>query len=163
MGHGPGRLQRRRRRLVQVEHEKAGPEDIICRVTVHNRSGQDAALRVLPTLWFRNTWSWGTAEPGPRLCRDQAAHPVIRAEHHELGRFYLHAQPGADLLFCENETNAARLWQAGSTTRFPKDGIGDYLLHGAATVNPDGEGTKAAVPRPAPGAGPGGAPPSWSG
>jgi Mannosylglycerate hydrolase MGH1-like glycoside hydrolase domain len=130
---------------VEVEHAKAGPEDIICRVTVHNRSGRDAALHVLPTLWFRNTWSWGTAEPRPRLCRDQAAHPVIRAEHHELGRFYLHAQPGAGLLFCENETNTARLWPAGNSPRFPKDGIGEHILHGAETVNPGGEGTKAAA------------------
>jgi hypothetical protein len=129
---------------VEVEHAKAGPEDIICRVTVHNRSGRDAALRVLPTLWFRNTWSGG-ADPRPRLCRDQAAHPVIRAEHHELGRFYLHAQPGAGLLFCENETNAARLWQAGHSPRFPKDGISEHILHGAETVNPSGEGTKAAA------------------
>ena len=130
---------------VEVEHAKAAPEDIICRITVHNRSSQDAVLQVLPTLWFRNTWSWGTAAPRPRLCRDQSAHPVIRAECHELGEFYLHAQPGAGLLFCENETNAARLWQAESTPRFPKDGIGDHILHGAETVNPDGEGTKAAV------------------
>jgi hypothetical protein len=130
---------------VEVEHAKAGPEDIICRITVHNRSGRDAALQVLPTLWFRNTWSWGAAEPRPRLCREQSADPVIRAEHHELGRLYLHAQPGAGLLFCENETNSARLWQAGSPARFPKDGIGDHILHSAETVNPGGEGTKAAV------------------
>jgi mannosylglycerate hydrolase MGH1-like protein len=130
---------------VEVEHAKAAPDDILCRITVHNRSAQDAALHVLPTLWFRNNWSWGSGEPKPRLCRAESAHPVIRAEHHKLGVYYLHAGPDADLLFCENETNADRLWGTGGTTRFPKDGIGDHLLHGSGTVNPDGVGTKAAA------------------
>ena len=70
---------------VEVEHAKAGPEDILCRVTVHNRSAQDAALHVLPTLWFRNVWSWESGEPKPRLARVEAAHPVVRAEHHKVG------------------------------------------------------------------------------
>ena len=130
---------------VEVEYAKAAPEDIVCRVTVHNRSSQDARVHVLPTLWFRNTWSWGGDRPRPRLTRAGSASPVIRAEHHELGVYYLHAAADADLLFCENETNAARIWGAPTATRFPKDGIGDHLLSGAATVNPDGEGTKAAA------------------
>jgi hypothetical protein len=130
---------------VEVEHAKAGAEDILCRITVHNRSAESAALHVLPTLWFRNTWSW-LGEPKPRLTRVfRSAHPVIRAEHHQLGALYLHAEPGAGLLFCENETNASRLWGTEPTTPFAKDGIGDHLLHGAGTVNPDGEGTKAAA------------------
>jgi hypothetical protein len=126
---------------VEVEHAKAGPEDILCRITVHNRSAQDAGLYVLPTLWFRNTWSWGDRDPRPRLARvpgSGPADPVVRAEHHQLGVFYLYAQPEATLLFCENETNAARVPCGEPTTRFPKDGIGDHLLHGAGTVNPDG-------------------------
>ena len=130
---------------VEVEHAKAGPEDILCRVTVHNRSSRDAALHVLPTLWFRNTWSWGTDEPKPRIARVESGAPAVRAEHHQLGVFYLHAEPGAALLFCENETNTARVFGAEPATRFPKDGIGDHLLHGADTVNPGGEGTKAAA------------------
>jgi hypothetical protein len=131
---------------VEVEYAKAAPEDIMCRITVHNRSSQDARLHVLPTLWFRNTWSWGGDPPRPRLIRaDSAAGPVIRAEHRELGEYYLHAAADADLLFCENETNAARIWGASTGPRFPKDGIGDYLLSGAPTVNLDGTGTKAAA------------------
>jgi hypothetical protein len=130
---------------VEVEHAKAGPEDIFCRITVHNRSSQDAGLYVLPTLWFRNTWSWGDSDPRPRLARAEAAEPVVRAEHHQLGVFYLYAEPGAALLFCENETNMARVFGAEPATRFAKDGIGDHLLHGADTVNPDGEGTKVAA------------------
>ena len=131
---------------VEVEYAKAAPEDIMCRITVHNRSSQDARLHVLPTLWFRNTWSWGGDPPRPRLTTaDSAAGPVIRAEHRELGVYYLHAAADADLLFCENETNAARIWGAPTGPRFPKDGIGDYLLSGAPTVNLDGTGTKAAA------------------
>ena len=130
---------------VEVEYAKATPEDTICRITVHNRSSRDARVHVLPTLWFRNTWSWGGDRPRPRLTRAGSASPVIRAEHPELGVYYLHAAADADLLFCENETNAARIWGAPAGTRFPKDGIGDHLLSGAATVNPDGEGTKAAA------------------
>jgi hypothetical protein len=130
---------------VEVEHAKAGPEDILCRITVHNRSSQDAALHVLLTLWFRNTWSWRDGELRPRLARAAAAHPVVRAEHHQLGVFYLYAEPGAALLFCENETNTARVFGTEPATRFPKDGIGDHVLHGTDTVNPGGEGTKAAA------------------
>ena len=131
---------------VEVEYAKAAPDDIVCRITVHNRSSQDATLHVLPTLWFRNTWSWGGDQPRPRLTRVDSPGPIIRAEHHALGVYYLHAEPDATLLFCENETNAARFgWDAAMATPFPKDGIGDHLLSGAATVNPDGEGTKAAA------------------
>ena len=130
---------------VEVEHAKAGPEDIVCRITVHNRSSLDAALHVLPTLWFRNTWSWSPDQPKPHLARVDGAHPVVRADHAELGTIYLHAEPGAELLFCENESNAPRLWGAEATTPFPKDGIADHVLHGIDTVNPEGEGTKAAA------------------
>ena len=130
---------------VEVEHAKAGPEDIVCRITVHNRSSQDAGLHVLPTLWFRNTWSWGDGGPKPRLARVESDHPVVRAEHPKVGVFYLHAEPEAALLFCENETNMARVFGAEPATPFAKDGIGDHLLHGADTVNPDGEGTKVAA------------------
>jgi hypothetical protein len=121
---------------VEVEHAKAGPEDIVCRVTVHNRSARAATLHVLPTLWFRNTWSWGDDEPKPLIARADSADPVVRAEHGVLGVFYLHAEPGADLLFCDNESSPAP---------FPKNGIGDHLMLGAATVNPEGKGTKAAA------------------
>ena len=79
---------------VEVEHAKASPEDIFCRVTVHNRSAEAAVLHVLPTLWFRNTWSWGDGEPKPRIARVDAPYPVVRAEDHQLGDFYLYAAPG---------------------------------------------------------------------
>ena len=85
---------------------------------MHNRSSQDAALHVLPTLWFRNVWSWKGAR-NPRLARVEAAHPVVRAEHHKAGVFYLHAEPEAALLFCENENDMARVFGGEPTTRFP--------------------------------------------
>jgi hypothetical protein len=136
---------------VEVEHAKAEPEDIVCRITVHNRSDHEATIHVLPTLWFRNTWSWGDDGPKPRLARVAPATPIVRAEHPALGVFYLYAEPDAEpqpetrLLFCENETNTARIFQTEPQTRFPKDGIGDHVVRGAGTVNPDGTGTKAAV------------------
>ena len=132
---------------VEVEYAKAAPEDILCRVTVHNRSGSDANLHVLPTLWFRNTWSWGNGEPRPRLARveTRGQHQAVRADHHHLGTRYLYAEPEATLLFCENETNAPRVFSAEPTTPYPKDGIGDHVIHGTDTVNPRNEGTKAAA------------------
>jgi Mannosylglycerate hydrolase MGH1-like glycoside hydrolase domain len=130
---------------VEVEHAKAAPEDIFCRVTVRNRSENDAALHVLPTLWFRNTWSWSDDEPKPELARVAGPFPAVRAEHHHLGTCYLYAEKQATLLFCENETNMPRVFGTEPGTRYPKDGIGDHVVHGADTVNPDGTGTKAAA------------------
>jgi hypothetical protein len=135
---------------VEVEHAKAGPEDILCRVTIRNRSDREASIHVLPTLWYRNTWSWAEGSPKPVLSRVESAYPVVRAEHNQLGLFYLYAEKQARLLFCENETNTARVFgqehpEHGSGTRFPKDGIADHILHHADTVNPDETGTKAAA------------------
>ncbi len=131
---------------VEVEHAKAAPDDIVCRITVHNRGSEAAALHVLPTIWFRNTWSRLPDEPKPRLSRVPAPAPVVRAEHAELGVMYLHAEPQATLLFCENETNARRHPDLGEgVERFAKDAIGEHVLHGADSVNPDEVGTKAAA------------------
>jgi hypothetical protein len=130
---------------VEVEHAKAGPEDIVCRITVHNRSAHVARLHVLPTLWFRNTWSWGIGAPKPQVRRVESAYPAAAAEHHQLGVFHFYAEAGAALLFCENETNVPRISDGEPTTTFPKDGIADHVLHGADTVNPAGVGTKVAA------------------
>ena len=92
-------------------------------------------------------WSVPPGDPRPSVTREASAAPVVRAVHHELGTWFLHAEPDADLLFCENESNAARLWGATDSPPFPKDGIVDHVVHGTATVNPAGEGTKAAVHR----------------
>jgi hypothetical protein len=79
---------------VEVEHAKAGPEDIYCRITVHNCASNDAPIHLLPTLWFQNTWSWLQDEPKPRLVAVDAPHPVVRAEHSELGVLHLRAERG---------------------------------------------------------------------
>jgi hypothetical protein len=131
---------------VEVEHAKASPEDILCRVTVHNRAAREATLHVLPTLWFRNNWSWPEGDAKPRLARvGESAYPAVRADHPKLGVFYLYAEPEAALLFCENETNTARVFGTEPQTPFPKDGIGDHVIHGTDSVNPFSEGTKAAA------------------
>jgi hypothetical protein len=129
---------------VTVDYAKAGPEDLCMRITVANRGPQEATIHVLPTLWFRNTWAWGL--PG------QDAVPVVRADgdrlvadHAGLGRLTLAASPGGSNLFCDNETNAQRLFGVAGRSDFPKDGVNDHVVHAARSVNPDGRGTKAAV------------------
>src|SRR5213076_1175016 len=132
---------------VTAEYAKASPEDILVRLTIANRGPDAAPLHVLPTLWFRNTWSWGrTGEgywPKPRLAR--AGDGTIVAEHASLGRYRLVAEGAPELLFTENETNVARLFGAPNPSPWVKDAFHDYVVHGRAdAVNPEGVGTKAA-------------------
>ena len=90
---------------VFVEYAKEGPEDVLVRITVHNRGPEAARLRLLPTLWFRNTWSWGEDDRKPSL--REAGPGVIQASHHDLGEYWLYCDGGPELLFTENETNSA--------------------------------------------------------
>ncbi|MGH7358500.1 MAG: MGH1-like glycoside hydrolase domain-containing protein, partial [Candidatus Rokuibacteriota bacterium] len=132
---------------VVVEYAKASPEDLLIQVTVENRGPEPATLHVLPTLWFRNTWSWGGDAPRPTL-RQAAADgtPAIAASHPELGDRLLSCEGAAALLFTENETNAARLFRSPNRTPHVKDGIHEYLVHGQReAVNPAQTGTKAAA------------------
>ncbi len=133
---------------VFVEYAKAGPEDILIRVTVENRGPEAATLHVLPTLWFRNTWSWADGGPKPEL-REVAAPKgtkVVAASHEELGDRRLYVQTDALLLFTENETNNERLFGIANAGPYVKDGIDEYVVHGSAdAVNPDGVGTKVAA------------------
>jgi hypothetical protein len=125
--------------IVDVAYAKAAPDDICIHVVVRNGSDSPATLHVLPTLWFRNTWRWSDA-PKPILREEEGA---IAAEHQTLGRYVLTAGGNPELLFCDNEPNARRLWGVDGSP-FPKDGIGDHVVHGAPTVNPKRVGTKAA-------------------
>ena len=137
---------------VVVEYAKDGPDDILIRITAANRGPQDATLHLLPTLWFRNTWSWGNKYEGswgrPRL--EEAGPGSVRAEHATLGSMCFTAAPGPDgalpdLLFTENETNSGRLfgWPGGP---FTKDAFHEYVVKGRAeAVNPSRFGTKAAA------------------
>jgi hypothetical protein len=138
---------------VVAEYAKAGPEDILIRITVSNRGPEAATLHLLPTLWFRNTWSWGRGGEGywPRPTLRRAGPGLIEAEHASLGRYVLEAAAGPDgaapaLLFTENETNTERLF--GVTNRLPwvKDAFHRYLIEGETeAVNPEAMGTKAAA------------------
>ena len=129
---------------VFVEYAKLAPEDILIKITVENRGPEPATLHVLPTLWFRNTWSWGGE--GDRPVLRQEARGVIAASHPELGERFLACESGDALLFTENETNTARLFQIPNRTPYVKDGINNYLVHGFKdAVNPDQRGTKASA------------------
>ena len=132
---------------VFVEYAKASAEDLLIRITVQNRGPEAAALHVLPTLWFRNTWSWGEEVPRPVLRR--SARGVIAAAHAELGERFLACEGAAALLFTENETNTERLFGVANRTPFVKDGIDGYIVHGrGAAVNPEQKGTKASAHYP---------------
>jgi len=130
---------------VFVEYAKAEPEDILIRITVHNRGAAAARLRVLPTLWFRNTWSWSKDDlRKPQLCGIRP--DVIQASHDELGEFWLYCDGAPELLFTENESNARRLWGQPNACPYVKDAFHEYLIAGRGeAVNPAKTGTKAAA------------------
>jgi hypothetical protein len=133
---------------VFVEYAKASAEDILIRITVHNRGPEAAELRVLPTLWFGNTWDWGEDNPRPSLqhATGPAGCAAIAAEHFYYGQRWLLCEGAPELLFTENETNFRRLYGVANRTPFVKDGIDDYIVHGARdAVNPARTGTKAAA------------------
>ena len=135
---------------VFAEYAKAAPDDILIRLTLANRGPDPATLHLLPTLWLRNTWSWGRSGEGyPGRGRLSAGDALtIRAEHPTLGAFRLSAEAAPAtpaLLFTENETNTARLFGTPNATAYVKDAFHAYLIEGATTaVNPARVGTKAA-------------------
>jgi len=135
---------------VVVEYAKADPTDMLVRITATNHGPDPAPLHLLPTLWFRNTWSWGDDAPRPLLSAprqdDAEGTRLIQAQHAELGDYMLICQGAPALLFTENESNARRLWGAPSGSLFVKDSINDAVVDGARDrLNPAGTGTKAAA------------------
>ena len=129
--------------VVTVDYAKDGPRDLLMRITVENAGPDEATLHVLPTLWFRNTWSWGYPDhPKPTLSWDNDR---IVGDHSISGPLVLAGDGAPEALFCENETNDTRLFGGSNTTPYPKDGINDHVVHGADTVNPAQIGTKAAL------------------
>jgi hypothetical protein len=133
---------------VVVEYAKAAPDDILMLVTAHNRGPEAATLHLLPTLWFRNTWSWGDEVDKPAISAlgGAARTTAARATHTELGDWVFAANASAELLFTENETNNERLFGVPNGSPYVKDAINDYVVHGAtAAVNPAGVGTKLAA------------------
>lgn len=128
---------------VFVEYAKADTDDILIKITVHNRGAEDASLHVLPTVWFRNTWSWGRHDYKPSLY--QVEDNSIGLSHKDLAVSFLQYEEKASALFCENETNTLRLYNYDNKNPYPKDGIADHIIHDKASVNPAREGTKAAI------------------
>jgi hypothetical protein len=129
---------------VFVEYAKAGPDDIPIRITAVNRGPETAELHLLPTVWFRNTWSWAHGAPKPEL---RAVGPgEIELDEPKYGRLWLSCEGSPDLLFTENETNSERLYGIPNASMFVKDGINEYVAGGAQShVNPRRTGTKASA------------------
>ncbi len=133
---------------VVVEYAKATTDDILIRIVATNRGPDAVELHLLPTLWFRNTWSWGFGGPRPglRVGAPMPGSSVIEADHEALGRRWLYCEGSPALLFTENETNYQRLFSVPNPTPFVKDGIDDFVVHGRPeAVNPEQVGTKAAA------------------
>jgi hypothetical protein len=134
---------------VFVEYAKADVEDILVRITAINRGPERASIHLLPTLWYRNTWSWQEDSPRPRLAEIRGERPgtrVVEAFHEQLGRRWLSIEQPDSLLFTENDSNVDRLYGALNPSPFVKDGIGRFVVHGeSGAVNPEGFGTKVAA------------------
>lgn len=128
---------------VFVEYAKDSAEDILIQITVHNRGPEPAELHVLPTLWFRNQWSWQSIAERPSL---QRVGNAVKAVDPKLGVRYLYCDGNAKLLFTENETNTQRIFGVPNRNPYVKDGINNYVVHGQQdTVNPEELGTKVAA------------------
>jgi Mannosylglycerate hydrolase MGH1-like glycoside hydrolase domain/Glycosyl hydrolase family 63 C-terminal domain len=130
---------------VFVEYAQVEPDDILMRITVENRAPEAASIHLLPQIWFRNTWSWKERARKPRL--HMAGSSTIQADHATLGTYYFHADgKPVDALFCDNETNAGRLWNDSSRSGYWKDAFHERVVNAhIGAVNPGREGTKAAV------------------
>jgi len=127
---------------VFIEYAKADTDDLLIKITVHNRGPEEAAVDVLPHAWFRNTWAWGDDDYKPEMYRDDDG--CIKISHRELGSYYLVGRHKPETLFCENETNTERLYHY-LTPGTSKDGINDYLIHGKMdAINKIPKGTKGA-------------------
>jgi hypothetical protein len=129
---------------VVIEYAKASPNDLLLKITAHNRGPEAVTLHVLPQLWFRNTWSWKPDSVRPVL--SAIGDHAILASHLELGDYRLECDGAPELLFCENDTNARRLYAQSDAPGYFKDGIDDCIVHGNRdAVNPARVGTKAAA------------------
>ncbi|HUL99467.1 MAG TPA: glucosidase [Mycobacterium sp.] len=134
--------------VVDVSYAKADPTDVLMSIRVTNAGPDPELLHVLPTVWFRNTWSWdaGTAAPTLAATGDGA----VAVDHPFLGELELLAGRAPDgdapeLLFCDNETNQSRLYGVSTSGRWPKDGINDHVVSGAESINPGRRGSKCAA------------------
>ena len=129
-----------------IEYAKADASDILMKITIENRAESSASIDLLPTIWFRNEWSWAIDMEKPELFA--IGDDVIEIVHKKLGSYWLYCDPCRELLFCENETNRNRLYQFDDGKKYPKDGINDYIILQAESINPDRSGTKASAHYP---------------
>jgi hypothetical protein len=130
---------------VFVEYAKQSPEDILIQISVSNRGPEPATVHVLPTLWFRNTWTWwpGTPKPSLKQVSGQKGAKAVAASHADLGERYLYCEGDVPLLFTENETNNERIFGTPNASPYVKDGINNYVVNGRQdAVNPEKTGTK---------------------
>ncbi len=134
---------------VFVEYAKEAADDILIRISVHNRGPEAASLRVLPTLWFRNVWSWSgpvVEKPCLSLQASTAAYSVTKAVDPKIGEWYLYSEGNAPLLFTENNTNTERTFGVPNHSPYVKDAFHNCIIHGQSeAVNPQQQGTKVAA------------------
>ena len=132
---------------VEILYAKAGPQQMHIRIVVHNHGPDKAELHLLPTLWFRNTWSWSThppSRPSIHFIQEPADCAwAVEAQHHELGKYYLYGQREAQGLFTENDSNQELLWNKPNPTPYVKDAFHRHVVEGeTGAVNPDEHGSK---------------------
>ncbi|MBV9384846.1 MAG: glucosidase [Chroococcidiopsidaceae cyanobacterium CP_BM_ER_R8_30] len=133
---------------VLIEYAKNSPEDILVKISVTNRGPEATTLHLLPTLWFRNTWSWFLEQEKPfiKVFKSDNSFSVIEASRADLGDRWLYCDAATELLFTENETNFKRLYGVNNTSPYVKDGINNYIVNGCKeAVNSNQIGTKASA------------------
>lgn len=133
---------------VFVEYAKSSPKDLLIKMTAINRGPETAKLTLLPTLWYRNTWSWdkNAKKPLITVVNSSDQYHVLKASHHELGNYWLYCESQASLLFTENNTNEKKLFGTPNKAPYVKDSINDFVVSGHHEgINPNQQGTKVAA------------------
>ncbi|MBX9852998.1 MAG: glucosidase, partial [Cytophagaceae bacterium] len=129
---------------VFIEYAKAGVDDILIKIRVVNKGKESARLNVLPTVWFRNTWSWNENTPKPKLFG--ISNNAIKLVNEEMGTYHLYCEGNPQLLFTDNETNYQKLYNVENKSKYCKDGINEFIVHNnGAAINIENEGTKASA------------------
>ena len=125
-----------------IEYAKCDEQDILIKISAFNRGPEDVELNIIPQIWFRNAWSWGYDPYKPQITLPRKN--TFSADHKSLGKYYLYAKGEPQPLFCENETNAGKLYQSKNIEGYFKDGIHEYIVNGQKqAINPENKGTKA--------------------
>jgi len=130
---------------IYIEYAKADENDLLVKITAHNRYAKEAPLTILPTLWFRNTWSWGYEQFNYKPILNGIANRQIDVNHRLLGRYKFYLDGADELIFCENETNTEKMLGKPNAIPYTKDGINNYIVTGNKQyINRNQIGSKAA-------------------